>query len=84
MITVQQAADKAYPGLTYDYALPQVFFDSCLINGFDIRGQCVWVYENSIFGSAGPLTRSAAEYFKAQGIEYAQPVKGTLREQAAQ
>ena len=75
MITVQQAADKAYPGLTYDYALPQVFFDSCLINGFDIRGQCVWVYDSSIFGSAGPLTRSAAEYFKTQGIEYAQPAE---------
>ena len=73
MQTVQQAADRAYPGLIYDYALPQAFFDSCLDNGFDIRGQCVWVYDNSIFGAAGPLTRSAAEYFEAQGIEYAQP-----------
>jgi len=79
MTTVQQAADKAYPGLTYDCALPQVFFDSCLINGFDIRGKCVWVYDKGIkkgwFGAPGPLTRSAAEYFKAQGIEYAQPAE---------
>ena len=73
MTTVQQAADKAFPDMTYDCALPQAFFDSCLDNGFDVRGQCVWVYDNSIFGAAGPLTRSAAEYFKAQGIEYAQP-----------
>ena len=82
MITVQQAADKAYPGLTYDCALPQVFFDSCLINGFDIRGQCVWVYDKgnkvicqSIFGAAGPLTRSAAEYFQAQDIDFVLPVE---------
>ena len=30
MTTVQQAADKAFPDKTYDYALPQAFFDSCL------------------------------------------------------
>ena len=46
MTTVQQAADKAFPDKTYDYALPQAFFDSCLNNGFDVRGQCVWVYDN--------------------------------------
>ena len=74
MLTVKQAADKAYPGLTYDYALPQEFFNSCLDNGFDIRGQCVWVYQD-MFGKPGPLTQAAADYFKAQGIEYAQAAK---------
>ena len=32
MTTVQQAADLAYPDMTYDCALPQAFFDSCLDN----------------------------------------------------
>ena len=74
MITVQQAADKAYPGITYDYALPQAFFEHCLNNGFDIRGQCVWVYDRaSLWGAPGPLTQAAADYFKAQKIECAQP-----------
>ena len=74
MITVQQAADRAYPGITYDYALPQAFFEHCLNNGFDIRGQCVWVYDRaSLWGAPGPLTQAAADYFKAQKIECAQP-----------
>ena len=30
MQTVKQAADKAFPGITYDYALPQAFFEDCL------------------------------------------------------
>jgi hypothetical protein len=82
MQTVRQAVDKAYPGMVYDYALPQAFFDSCLNNGFDVRGQCVWVYDKgnrvicqSIFGAAGPLTRSAAEYFEAQGIDFVLPAE---------
>ena len=70
--SLKQAADKAYPGITYDYALPQAFFNSCLDNGFDINGQCVWVYQD-MFGKPGPLTQAAADYFKAQKIECAQP-----------
>ena len=70
--SLAQAADKAFPGTTYDYALPQAFFDHCLNNGFDIRGQCVWVYQD-MFGKPGPLTRAAADYFTAQEIEYAEP-----------
>ena len=74
MTTVKQAADKAYPDMTYDYALPQAFFDSCLNNGFDVRGQCVWVYDrDSLWGAPGPLTQAAVDYFKAQGIEYNKP-----------
>jgi len=72
MQTVRQAVDKAYPGMVYDYALPQAFFDSCLNNGFDVRGQCVWVYD-SLLGAPGPLTQAAVDYFKAQGIEYNKP-----------
>ena len=72
MITVKQAADKAYPGITYYYALPQAFFEHCLNDGFDIRGQCVWVYQD-MFGKPGPLSRAAAEHFKAQEIEYTEP-----------
>ena len=72
-LTVQQAADKAYPGLTYDYALPQAFFAECLAGGFDVRGQCVWVYSDSIFGAPGPLTKGAADYFTARGVEYMRP-----------
>ena len=72
MQTVKQAADKAYPGITYDYALPQAFFEHCLNDGFDIRGQCVWVYQD-MFGKPGPLSRAAAEHFKAQEIGYTEP-----------
>ena len=74
MQTVKQAADKAFPGITYDYALPQAFFEDCINNGFDIRGQCVWVYQD-MFGKPGPLSRAAADYFKAQEIEYTEPVE---------
>jgi len=75
--TVKSAADKAFPGMTYDCALPQAFLDDCLNNGFDIYGQCVWVYQDMsgffLFGKPGPLTRAAAEHFKAQEIEYTEP-----------
>ena len=70
--SLAQAADKAFPGTTYDYALPQAFFEHCLNNGFDSRGECVWVYQD-MFVKPGPLTRAAADYFTAQEIEYAEP-----------
>jgi hypothetical protein len=70
-MTVEKAAAQAFPGLTYDYALPHPFLVHCLDKGFDLRGQCVWVYDgNNIFGAPGPLTGAAVAYFEGAGVEF--------------
>jgi hypothetical protein len=54
--------DQAFPGLTYDDALPQEWLNAVQLRGLDPRGHVVWAYpKGSLFGN--PMPRDA------EGIE---------------
>ena len=47
-------------GGSYDWALPQSWWDECYSRGFRMNGQVVWLYsekyESGIFGTPFPVT----------------------------
>ena len=59
-MTAQQVAKQVYGLQTFDTALPQPWFDSCVVGGFNPYGVVVWCYDDdSIFGAPFPLTIEA-------------------------
>jgi len=58
-LTVKEQAERLYPGITFDYALPQPWVDECRTMGFDVRGHAVWLYPAGAgaFGEPGALTQ---------------------------
>ena len=59
--TVGQAAERMWPGVTFDYALPQRWVnEQTLERGWDPRGQVVWAYTLECNGFPLPLTVEAA------------------------
>jgi hypothetical protein len=42
--------EYAYPGLTYDSALPQSWVDACYQRGIQPVGHVVWAYPKGSFG----------------------------------
>ena len=68
--TVQETAERMWPGVSYDTALPQPWVNvilsqeywNCAEKGFDPRGKFVWGYpDKCIFGVPLPLTAEAAD-----------------------
>lgn len=61
--TVRQAAERMYPGLTYDTSVPQSWFDD-VMDATDESPFCqvVWLYpENSTFGFPAAVTAKGSE-----------------------
>lgn len=61
-MTVSQAAERLFPGVTFDTALPQPWVDWAREKGVDVRGHFVWGYpkgEGNVFGRPLPLTEKA-------------------------
>jgi len=59
--TVSQAAERMYPGVTFDTALPQPWVNEMADLDMDVRGNVVWGYpENSTFGFPLPVTTDGA------------------------
>tara|TARA_R110001583_G_scaffold22926_13_gene85471 strand:- start:200 stop:454 length:255 start_codon:yes stop_codon:yes gene_type:complete len=61
--TVGQAAERMYPGVTYDTALPQTWVDAHRDEGTEVLGHFIWIYPEgwdqvgvSTFGMPGPIT----------------------------
>ena len=55
--TVGQAAERMYPDVTYDTALPQTWVDAHLNDGTEVLGHFVWLYPSgSRFGMPAPIT----------------------------
>ncbi len=55
--TVSQAAERMYPGVTYDTALPQTWVNAHRHEGHEVRGHFVWLYpEGNLMGMPGPIT----------------------------
>ena len=58
--SVREMAEKLYPGVTYDTALPQGWVNEMQALGFDPRGQVIWLYPNGLLaGQPAPLTAEA-------------------------
>ena len=55
--TVGQAAERMYPDVTFDTALPQTWVDAHLNDGTEVLGHFVWLYpEGNLMGMPGPIT----------------------------
>ena len=54
-MTVGEAAEARYQGLTYDCALPQGWVDECVSKGMEPRGHFVWLYDDWV-GRPAPIT----------------------------
>ena len=61
LMNKHEQANKLYPGITYDTAMPQEWVDRCIQeHDFDPRGCVVWSYpKDSIFGLPLPLNQEA-------------------------
>jgi hypothetical protein len=58
-------AEKLYPSVIYDTALPQGWVDICMANGFDPRPCVIWGYlAGNVFGKPLPLTAEAEEFLR--------------------
>jgi len=61
--TVQEAANRMWPDVSYDTALPQGWVNTAIKQGFDPRGQVVWGYpKHCCLGIPLPLTPEAQVY----------------------
>ena len=66
--TVTQAADRMWPGITYDTAIPIDWFNQALGRDFNPGGQIVWGYPKGyLFGTPLPLTVEAVNYLIMYG-----------------
>lgn len=54
--TVDDLARRAYPGVTFDPALPQAWVDSMFDRGFDVRGHFVMLYPAGKIAYVAPVT----------------------------
>jgi len=55
--TVGQAAERMYPDVTFDTALPQTWVDAHQDDGTEVLGHFVWLYPSgSTFGMPAPIT----------------------------
>ena len=55
--TVGQAAERMYPDVTFDTALPQTWVDAHQDDGNEVLGHFVWLYPSgSTFGMPAPIT----------------------------
>lgn len=60
--TVDTAARRLYPGLTFDTALPQQWVDKLCARDLDPRDHFVWLYEQGrLAGRAAPVTPRGIE-----------------------
>lgn len=60
--TLQEAAERLYPGQTFDAALPQPWVDALCDRGLDPRSHFVWLYPTGLFcGRAAPVTQRGIE-----------------------
>ena len=58
----EQAAQRMYPGVTFDMALPQDWVDMMIDkHDADVRPHFVWGYENSMMGCPLPVTAEGAQ-----------------------
>ena len=65
--TVSDAAERLYPGITFDTALPQPWVNWARDDkGVDVRGQFVWGYDKKApaFGRPLPLTAEANQFLE--------------------
>lgn len=69
-VTVYELAEKIYPGVTFDSALPQAWVDAMQDRGFDVRGHFVTLYPKEGISYMAPITR--------QGITMAATVASYL------
>lgn len=68
-ITKGELANRIYPHIAYDTALPQDWVDQCTTEGFDPRPCFVWGYpRGSVMGKPLPLTKEAARDIPARLI----------------
>lgn len=66
-----EAAERLYPGIACDTALPQGWVNSCRdAEGFDVRPCVVWAYPaGSVLGIPYPLTAAAADFLASRGYQ---------------
>lgn len=58
--SVSAAAERMYPGVTFDTALPQPWVDAMRAESKEVRGHFVWLYpEGCTFGMPAPVTVEA-------------------------
>jgi len=58
--TLKETAQRMWPEVPYDAALPQAFVDKCAEVGFDPRGCVIWGYpKRCLFGMPLPLSEIA-------------------------
>ncbi len=64
--TVSEAAERLFPGVTFDTALPQPWVDWAREKGTDVRGHFVWGYDDKAptFGRPLPLTDKAVLFLE--------------------
>jgi hypothetical protein len=62
--TVSEAAEKLYPGMTFDTALPQTWVNFMTKMWWNPVGYFVWGYpkEHSVMGAAAPISIKACKF----------------------
>ena len=66
-ITKGELANELYGAHTFDLALPQPWVDACRDRGYDVRGECVWIYRHGfICGEPAALTLDFFNWYLEQ------------------
>ena len=69
---LNELAEKTYPGVTFDTALPQQWVDAMSERGFDVRGHFVTLYPKDSVAYMAPIT--------TEGIRMAAIVASNIQE----
>jgi hypothetical protein len=69
---LNELAEKTYPGVTFDTALPQQWVNRMAYRGFDVRGHFVTLYPKDSIAYMAPIT--------TEGIRMASIVASNIQE----